>query len=184
VPTLIVGEEWSGLGVFGDPDEHARTHAAIQGNPSYRADVFGTNHNSFCDTCEYFSLMHDDPDILALMPWIDDDLIEFLCVGDEWTSTPSTVAMPIANKYAVAFLKTVLAREPGYQDMLTPGWALNRESLVEFFVTEKRNPNAVKEEPGFGAYYLYFPHQPGSEQARGKKDPAAKPALQRGITRH
>ena len=184
VPTLLVGEEWGMLELFGTPDEHARTHAGIQGQPSYRVDVFGTNHNSFCDTCEYFSLMRDDPEILALMPWIDDDLIEFLCVGDEWTSTPSTVAMPIANKYAVAFLKTVLARESGYQAMLTPGWALRRESLVEFFVTEKRNPNAVKEEPGFGAYYLYFPHQPGSEQARGLKDPSVKPALQRGVAPH
>jgi hypothetical protein len=92
--------------------------------------------------------------------------------------------MPIANKYAVAFLKTVLAREPGYQDMLTPGWALKRESLVEFFVTEKRNPNAVTAEYGGGEYYLYFPHQPGSEQASAKKDPAAKPALQRGFAPH
>jgi len=184
VPTIMIGEEWNTLGLFGTPDEHARTHAAIQGEPSYRVDVSGTNHNSFCDSCEYFRLMHDDPEILALMPWIDDELIEFLCVGDEWTSIPSTVAMPIANKYAVAFLKTVLAHEPGYQDMLTPGWALKRESLVEFFVTEKRDPNAVKDDPGFGEYYLYFPHQPGSEQARGKKDPSEKRVLQRGFTPH
>jgi hypothetical protein len=128
--------------------------------------------------------MRDDPEIVALVPSIDnDDLINFFCVGDQWTSTPSTVAMPIANKYAVAFLKTVLAREPGYQDMLTPGWALKRESLVEFFVTEKRNPKAVTD-PGFGAYYLYFPHQPGSEQALGEKNPSPKPVLQLGVTPH
>jgi predicted dienelactone hydrolase len=181
VPTIILNEEWDLLAATSwiGPDEHARAHAAIQGKPSYRADIFGTNHNSFCDTCEFLSLMHDDPDIQALMP-VDDDVIEFVCVGDQWTSTPSTVSMPVVNKYAVAFLKTVLAREPGYQDMLTPGWALKREPLVEFFVTEKRNPNAVTE-PGSGAYYLYFPHQPGSEQARGKKDPSARPVLQRGL---
>ena len=186
VPTLIVNEEWSLLSaVGGDAAEFARPHAAIQGKPSYRVDLFGTNHNSFCDSCAYFSLMRDDPEIVALVPSIDDDdLINFLCVGDQWTSTPSTVAMPIANKYAVAFLKTVLAREPGYQDMLTPGWALNRESLVEFFVTEKRNPNAVTAAYGDGQYYLYFPHQPGSEQARGKKDPSVKPVLPLGVTPH
>jgi predicted dienelactone hydrolase len=183
VPTIILNEEWDLLAATSwiGPDEHARAHAAIQGKPSYRADIFGTNHNSFCDTCEFLSLMHDDPDIQNLMP-VDDDDIEFVCVGDQWTSTPSTVAMPIVNKYAVAFLKTVLAREQGYQDMLTPAWALKREPLVEFFVTEKRNPNAVKDDPGFGAYYLYFPHQPGSEQALGKKDPSVKPILQRGFT--
>lgn len=184
VPTIMIGEEWNTLGLYGTPDEHARTHAAIQGKPSYRVDISGTNHNSFCDTCETLSLIHEDPDLLQFMPWVDEDLINFVCVGDEWTSIPSNVAMPITNKYAVAFLKTVLAGEQGYQDMLTPGWALTRESLVEFFVTEKRNPNAVKEEPGFGAYYLYFPHQPGSEQARGMKDPLAKPLLQRAFTPH
>lgn len=186
VPTLVVNEEWSLLSAVGaDPTEFARPHAAIQGKPSYRVDLFGTNHNSFCDSCEFFSLMRADPDIVALVPSVDDDdLINFLCVGDQWTSTPSTVAMPIANKYAVAFLKTVLAREPGYQDMLTPGWALKRESLVEFFVTEKRNPNAVTADYGDGQFYLYFPHQPGSEQARGVKDPSAKSALPLGFTLH
>jgi len=184
VPTIIINEEWSLLSaVGGDPAEFARPHAAIQGNKSYRADIFGTNHNSFSDTCAFLSLMHDDPDIQALMP-VDDDLIEFVCVGDQWTSTTSTDAMPIVNKYAVAFLKTVLAREQGYQDMLTPGWALKRESLVEFFVTEKRNPNAVTATYGDGQYYLYFPHQPGSDQARGKKDPSTKPMLKRGFTGH
>jgi predicted dienelactone hydrolase len=181
VPTIILNEEWGLLEeVYGSGDEFARPHAAIQGQPSYRVDLFGTNHNSFCDTCEFLSLMRDDPFIQTLMP-VDDDLIEFVCVGDQWTSTPSTVSMPIANKYAVAFLKTVLAREQGYQGMLTPGWALKREPLVEFFVTEKRNPNAVTE-PESGAYYLYFPHQPGREQARARKDPLAKPILQRGFT--
>jgi hypothetical protein len=68
--------------------------------------------------------------------------------------------------------------------MLTPGWALERESLVEFFVTEKRNPNAVTADYGGGEYYLYFPHQPGSEQARGDKNPSAKSVLPLGSTLH
>jgi dienelactone hydrolase len=181
VPTIIIGEEWNMLPPlpYGDQAEHARTHAAIQGQPSYRVDVFGTSHNSFCDMCAYLRLMHEDPEIFALKP-ISEATVELVCSGNELISTPSTVAMPIANKYAVAFLKTVLAREQGYQDMLTPGWALKRESLVEFFVTEKRNPNAVREEPGLGEYYLYFPHQSGSEQARGEKNPSVKSNLPLG----
>jgi predicted dienelactone hydrolase len=190
VPTIIINEEWSLLSAVGaDPAEFARPHAAIQGQPSYRVDLFGTNHNSFCDSCEFVSLMKDDPDILKLVsqgllqPITDDD-IKFVCVGDKYTSTPSTVAMPVAKKYTVAFLKTVLAREPGYQDMLTPGWALKqRKPLVEFFVTEKRNPNAVTD-PEVGAYYLYFPHQSGSEQARGEKNPSVKSVLPLGFTLH
>jgi dienelactone hydrolase len=183
VPTIIIGEEWNNLGLFGDPAEFARPHAAIQGKPSYRVDVFGTNHNSFSDTCADFSILRYDLDLSGIVPWVD-LYFDVVCSGDEWTSTTSTFAMPIVNKYAVAFLKTVLAREPGYQDMLTPGWALKRESLVEFFVTEKRNPNAVTAAYGDGQYYLYFPHQPGSEQARGEKDPSTKPLLKRGFTGH
>jgi len=53
--------------------------------------------------------------------------------------------------------------------MLTPGFVLKQEPLLEFFVTEKRNPNAIDDKwPG---YYIYFPHQPGSEQAKAEKSP-------------
>jgi dienelactone hydrolase len=186
VPTMIIGEEWNMLAAFdqyGEGGEHARTHAAIQGHPSYRVDVFGTNHASFRDSCAVDSLIHDDEDLSPFKPQIDDEWLEGVCDSDGWMTTPSTVAMPIVNKYTVAFLKTVLAGEPGYQDMLTPGWALE-QSLVEFFVTEKRNPKAVRDDPGFGEYFLYFPHQPGSEQARGKKDPSAKSVLWRGFSPH
>jgi hypothetical protein len=128
--------------------------------------------------------MKYDLGLSGIVPWVD-MWFDLVCGGDVDTPpTISTDAMPIVNKYAVAFLKTVLAREPGYQDMLTPGWALKRESLVEFFVTEKRNPNAVSASYGDGQYYLYFPHQPGSEQARGEKDPSNKPVLTRGFKRH
>jgi hypothetical protein len=91
--------------------------------------------------------------------------------------TPSDVVHGLTNKYATAFLKTELAGAMGYQDILTPGWALKRESLVEFFITEKRNPNAISDDwPG---YYVYFKHQPGSEQAHAEKDPLVKRSVPR-----
>ncbi len=76
------------------------------------------------------------------------------------------------------FLRTTLAGDLGFDHYLTPGWALTREPLAEVFETEKRSPNAAQDEclaydcpdPQF---FLYFPHQPGSEQARAERDPAA-----------
>jgi hypothetical protein len=55
-----------------------------------------------------------------------------ICAG----FTPGAVVHGLVNQYTAAFLKTNLAREPGYQNMLTPGWALTREPYIEFFVTE------------------------------------------------
>lgn len=78
----------------------------------------------------------------------------------------------LVAKCTAAFLKTELAGEAGYQNMLTPGWALTKEPLVEFFVTEKRNANSISEDwPG---EYAYFPHQPGSVQAKALKDAVPK----------
>jgi hypothetical protein len=67
----------------------------------------------------------------------------------------------------IAFLKTNLCRVQGYQSMLTPGYVLKNEPYLELFVTEKRNPNSIDDKwPG---YYIYFPHQPGSPQAKQAK---------------
>ena len=88
----------------------------------------------------------------------------FLCP----VATPPEVGRAIITRYMIAFLKTELLGETGYQKMLTPGWALTQETLVEFFVTEKRNANSIDEEwPGD---FVYFPHQPGSEQFRAAKN--------------
>ena len=51
-----------------------------------------------------------------------------------------------------------------------PGWALTQEQYIEFFVTEKRNPQSIDED--WPSDFVYFMHQPGSAQARGPKDPA------------
>lgn len=52
--------------------------------------------------------------------------------------------------------------------MLTPGWALTNEPLVEFFVTERRNASSISED--WPDTFAYFPHQPGNDQARALKD--------------
>jgi hypothetical protein len=81
---------------------------------------------------------------------------------------PPAEGRTIITRYMLAFLKTQLLGETGYQRMLTPGWALTRETGVEFFVTEKRSSASIDAQwPGF---FIYFPHQPGSEQFRAEKN--------------
>jgi hypothetical protein len=85
---------------------------------------------------------------------------------------PSAESNRLAAKYAVAFLKTVLARESGYQNILTPGYALTREQYIEFFVTEKRSPASIEEDrPSWPDLSIYFMHQPGSWAAKAAKKP-------------
>ena len=81
----------------------------------------------------------------------------YLCNG----VIPFAEARAIITRFMIAFLKTQLLGETGYQKMLTPGWALTQETLVEFFETEKRNANSIYEEwPDFSTYFM---HQPGSK---------------------
>jgi hypothetical protein len=159
-----MGEEWSTLAARSSlgASWQARQHAAFQGHPNYRVDVSGTIHESFSDSCEDIPMLGDlgvfDQDFVAALE-------QLLCTN----STPSSEAHRLVTMYLVAFLKTNLAGESGYESILTPGYALSREPLVEFFVTEKRNPNAIDQDwPGT---FTYFMHQPGGEQARAEKDP-------------
>ena len=174
IPSMGMGEEWSTLA--SDPvfaSWQARQHAAFSGHPNYRADVWNTNHQSFSDLCDANQMLGKKvPDL-----W-PQDLVDYLnavlCTG----ITPSAEAHRLVNKYLVAFLKTNLAQEPGYKNVLTPGYALTREPLIEFFVTEKRSPNAINQD--WPSDFLYFMHQPGSAQARAEKDPKqVKNAVQR-----
>ncbi len=82
---------------------------------------------------------------------------------------PPADAHRLVTQYLIAFLKTNLVGETGYQQILTAGWALTQEQDIEFFVTEKTNANAVDED--WPCCYMYFPNQPGSEQERAEKDP-------------
>jgi hypothetical protein len=70
--------------------------------------------------------------------------------------------------YMIAFLKTELSGEPGYRDILTPGWALTMEPDIEFFITERTNYHAVDEDSP--ASFVYFMHQPGSQEAQAARD--------------
>jgi predicted dienelactone hydrolase len=164
VPTMGIGEEWSTLAAANPSNAswQARLHAASQGHPAYRVDIQGTYHQTFSNMCEAMpiALNHGliDPAIYPL-------LVNVYC----GSPLSTTEAHRLVTKYMVAFLKTNLSVKSGCQPYLTPGYALNSESMIEFFVTEKRNPNAVDEDwPG---EYMYFMHQPGSAQAKALKDP-------------
>jgi predicted dienelactone hydrolase len=166
VPTMGIGEEWSTLAAVNPPpweSWQARLHAASQGHPAYRVDVQGADHGTFSNYCECVPIGFNHGIF---------DEETYKALSDYCGSIPisTTEAHRLVTKYMVAFLKTNLSDESGYQSVLTPGHALNSETKVEFFVTEKRNPNAVDEDwPGD---YMYFMHQPGSEQAKAMKDPA------------
>jgi dienelactone hydrolase len=165
VPAMGMGEEWNML-ALNLPEMaswQARQHAAFSSHPAYRVDVYNTNHQSFSDACDGIAVLGDLGIFdAATVTWFS----EMLSCG---LVTPSAQVHPLVGKYMVAFLRTHLLAESGHQHILTPGWALTREPLVEFFVTEKRNPHAIDEEwPGT---FTYFMHQPGSQQARAEKDP-------------
>ena len=163
VPTIGVGEEWGMVG-----DQQARQHAAFSGRPAYRVDLAGAVHMTFSDGCEAAHVLED-------LGWDENGDIGYFsqfCTPD---IIPSGLAHQLTHKYMVAFLKTHLAGEQGYQSMLTPGWALTREQHIEFFVTEKGDAHSIDEDwPGL---FTYFPHQSGSLQAHGVKDPVLKRAI-------
>jgi hypothetical protein len=163
IPTMGMGQEWSTLQA-GDPDFtswQARQHAAIQGHPTYRVDLADAWHLSFSNGCEAI-------DVLFTKGIIDEPTRDIFVGAFCAAPIPTSLAYELITQYMIAFLKTNLAGEQGYQNLLTPGSAL-KEPYIEFFVTEKRNPNAIDEDwPGD---YLYFMHQPGSGQANAAKDP-------------
>jgi len=151
VPALSLGQEWSTKTTppyF--PAWHARQHAAFSGHPNYRVDIWGTNHFSFSAACDAMGLMASRGIATTMDGWIG-----FFCP----CVIPAAVSRDIITRYMIAFLKTELLGETGYQKMLTPGWALTQETLVEFFVTEKRNANSIDVE--WPDDSVYFQHQPG-----------------------
>lgn len=168
IPAMGIGEEWSRLlEVMGPPWEswQARQHAAMQGHPSYRVDVASADHSSFTNACYAAEVINNKGLLGEDYSWWY-DLYSF------WGCSPplpQEEAFRLATKYMIAFLQTNLNGKPWYQDILTPGYAIKHEQNIEFFVTEKRNPNAVDED--WPDYYMYFMHQPGKERARALKDP-------------
>ncbi len=156
-PALSLGEEWNAVA-----DWQARQHAAFSSHPAYRVDLAGANHQSFSDMCDGFTVMNARG--LQSFYGPNEMLDAWLCQG----VIPPPQGRDIVTRYMIAFLKTQLLGETGYQAMLTPGWALTRATAVEFFVTEKRNASAIDADwPGF---FVYFAHQPGSAQFRAEKN--------------
>jgi predicted dienelactone hydrolase len=164
IPTMGIGQEWSTLLESGQAyaeSWQARQHAAIQSHPSYRVDVASAKHMSFANLCAVNQVLNDQGiiDDATL-----DSILQAACpsepVSEEEIGT-------LTSQYMIAFLKTVLVGETGYQEMLTTGYALKNEPFIEFFETEKGSSNTPDEE----GYYSYFKHQPGTEQAKALKDP-------------
>ncbi len=165
IPSMGVGEEWGSE----MQDIQARQHAAISSEPNYRVDIRNTVHNSFSLGCVASRVLYS----FGLIS--ETQLNSTLSTPQCTTKTPQLTTLRLAAKYAAAFLKTHLSAEIGYQHILTPGWALTRETAVEFFVTEKLDDGSVEDEwPG---WFWYFQHQPGSARARAQHDPATVPVL-------
>jgi len=160
LPAMGIGEEWNAV-----LDWQARQHAAFSSHPAYRVDLYGSIHQSFSNICEAAQVFIDTNIDPATGEW----MLDTFCTAD---IISSPLAHQLTSKYMIAFLKTHLVGESGYQNMLTPGWAQSRESVIEFFITEKRNATSIDED--WPDLFIYFPHQPGSAQARGPKDPAKR----------
>ncbi len=157
VPAIAIGRPWETSGNW-----NARLHAAVSGRPAYRVDVRNALHPSFTNNCT-------TPKVLYAKGLISATGLANALKAPPCNTAPDQMEVNrLAAKYAVAFLKTQLAGEKGYQDILTPGWALAVEHYIEFFVTEPANATALGEDPGT---FRFFLHQPGSETSRAERDP-------------
>ncbi len=164
VPTMGIGQEWSTLQESGQAyaeSWQARQHAAIQSQPNYRVDVASAKHMSFANICAVNRVLNDQGII------DDATLASILQAACPSESVSEEEISTLTSQYMIAFLKTILVRESGYQELLTPGYALENEPFIEFFVTEQGNTTSPDEE----GYYSYFKHQPGTERAKAPKDP-------------
>jgi predicted dienelactone hydrolase len=163
VPSMIIGQEYSALvaAQTGTETLLVRPHAAIQGDPNYRLDVSGAIHNSFSTYCEVLHILNDKG-------FIDDQLLEtvkpYNCPPEPFSAAEIET---LTTQYMIAFLKTELVGERGYQEILTAEYVQENEPLIEFFEIEQGDPSTPDED----GYFSYFLHQPGSERATALKDP-------------
>jgi predicted dienelactone hydrolase len=163
IPAMGMGEEWGYLAL--DPgwgSWQARQHAAFSGHPAYRIDVFNTNHQSFSDICEGAQILGDVGIFSA------DDVAYYLSIFCDGF-TPSAEVHTLVGQYMVAFLDKTLLKSNRYQRLLTPGYALTRQPLIEFFNNEKRSPQSIDED--WPDDFIYFMHQPGSDTAHAAMNP-------------
>jgi predicted dienelactone hydrolase len=162
IPNMGIGREWDTLKSASPGFEHdqARQHAAVQSSPSYRVDVAYANHMSFANACAINQVLHDQGiiDDATL-----DQILKMACPSEPVSEEEIGF---LTSQYMIAFLKTALVGETGYQEMLTTDYALENEPFIEFFETEKGSPTVRGED----AYFTYFMHQPGTLQAKALKD--------------
>jgi predicted dienelactone hydrolase len=163
IPSLVMGQEWSTLDApkVGGETLLARPHAAIQGHPNYRVDVAYATHNLFTSICPYIHVWYDHGIMDETMR---DTFLQANCPQEP--ITPAEIEN-LVTQYMIAFLKTVLVRESGYKEMLTPGYALENEPFIELFESEKGSSNTFDEE----GYFSYFKHQADTEQVKALKEP-------------
>jgi predicted dienelactone hydrolase len=148
IPSIGIGESYGATGW--DTFLGARQHAAIPAEFNYRVDIPGAVHQSFTHSCTGVWATYRAG--LTTLAQVTSQL------GQPWCSTALNQGEVnrLSAKYAIAFLKTHLAGETGYEHILTPGWALTRESNIEFFRTEPTDaviPSGT---------FQYFAYQPGS----------------------
>jgi predicted dienelactone hydrolase len=156
VPSLTIGESVEAPGwITYFP---ARQHAAMSGDPKYRVDVIGAIHQSFTNSCTGGAVRYRHGWSTAT------------AVNNQWTNLPQcTTATPqaevarLAAQYTIAFLKTYLVGQDGYQRILTPGWAITHETAIRFFVTEPTSNDPTT--------FLYFPYQRGGGLLEDFKEP-------------
>ena len=137
VPTITLNEDTDSYVGF-CPGENARGHAAISSPVNLRVDVIRSNHQSFTRLCDWLHLFQ-------AKGIIDQGVV------DLWTSffcsdpDPGNGGYPLLDPHlgnlltsemVVAFLKTHLARDPGYGRYLTPRWIWNEEPGLGLFLTE------------------------------------------------
>jgi dienelactone hydrolase len=162
IPSMIIGREWNTLeaGQVGEESLLARPHSAIQGYPNYRVDIANYQHMSFSSACSCLNVLRElNGDETT------DAALEMYCPKEP---VPPDEIGNLTTQYMIAFLKTVLLGENGYQEMLTPGYALENEPFVEFFETGEGSPAETVEE----GYFSYFKHQSDTERATALKDPS------------
>ena len=161
IPSMVMGREWNTMVESGGANEElllARPHATIQGHPNYRVEFANYQHMSFSSACSCMNVFRELNGDEAT-----DASLETFCPKE---SLPPDETGNLITRYMIAFLKTVLVGEKGYEEMLTPGYALENEPFVEFFETEEGSPDETVEEGYFG----YFKHQSDTERATALKD--------------
>jgi len=161
IPSMVMGREWNTLesGQTGEESLLARPHSAIQGQPNYRVEFANYQHMSFSSACSCMNVLRELNGDEAT-----DASLQGYCPKEP---LPPDETGNLVTRYMIAFLKTVLAGEKAYRDMLTPGYALENEPFVEFFDTEVGSPDETVEEGYFG----YFKHQSDTERAMALNDP-------------